>query len=195
MTLRLLFLFIHVVSAMGVFGTLAIEGTLLLRLRRVTATTLRQDALNGFRLFRILGPLTLGPTVMSGMYLERTVWGWRAAWINVALGSLVFAAVVGIATTGLRIVRLQKTNGGSIRKSRDSQGDYGLDPVLWVSFVMRAAIFTGIVFLMTVKPGLNESFIVISMATVGGFLASVAILRAASTEGVTRKELQIAESE
>jgi hypothetical protein len=39
MTLRSLFLFIHVVSAMGVFGTLAIEGALLLRLHRAAGTT------------------------------------------------------------------------------------------------------------------------------------------------------------
>ena len=87
MTLRLLFVFIHVVSAMGVFGTLAIEGALLLRLRRVADTADMLDALNGFRLLRFLAPLSLGLTVMSGMYLVRTVWGWRAAWINVALAS------------------------------------------------------------------------------------------------------------
>jgi hypothetical protein len=38
MTLRLLFVFMHVVSAMGVFGTLAIEGAFLLRLRRAAGT-------------------------------------------------------------------------------------------------------------------------------------------------------------
>ena len=48
MTLRSLFVFIHVVSAMGVLGTLAIEGALLLRLRRVADTAEVLDALNGF---------------------------------------------------------------------------------------------------------------------------------------------------
>ena len=75
MTLRSLFVFIHVVSAMGVFGTLAIEGALLLRLRRVADTADVLDALNGFQLLRVLAPLSLGPTVLSGMYLVRTVWG------------------------------------------------------------------------------------------------------------------------
>ena len=78
MTLRSLFVFIHVVSAMGVFGTLAIEGALLLRLRRAADTADRLDALSGFRLLRVLAPLSLGPTVMSGMYLVRTAWGWHA---------------------------------------------------------------------------------------------------------------------
>ena len=52
MTLRSLFVFIHVVSAMGVFGALAIEGTLLSRLRRADGTADMLDA-------RIVGRRTL----------------------------------------------------------------------------------------------------------------------------------------
>jgi hypothetical protein len=174
MTLRSLFLFIHVVSSMGVFGTLAIEGALLLRLRRAGTTEMR-EALEGFRLLRILAPLSLAPTVMSGMYLVRTVWGWRAAWINVAFASLVLAAMAGVTTTSLRVARLRSADGGPVGRSRRSQGDYRRDPVLSVSFVMRTAIFTGIVFLMTVKPELDESLVVIGVAIVGGILASLAV--------------------
>ena len=120
MTLRSLFVFIHVVSAMGVFGTIAIEGALLLRLRRVADTADMLDALNGFRLLRVLAPLSLGPTVMSGMYLVRTVWGWRAAWINVAFASLVLAVVVGVTTTALRVAPFgsrRRTVSRAARKS------------------------------------------------------------------------------
>jgi hypothetical protein len=153
MTLRSLFLFIHVVSAMGVFGTLAIEGALLLRLHGAAGTTEVREALKGFRLLRVLAPLSAGPMVMSGMYLVRTVWGWHAAWINVGFASLVLAAVAGVTTTVVRVAHLLKGHGSLIAESRSTRGDDGRDPVLWVSFVMRMAIFTGIVFLMTVKPG------------------------------------------
>ena len=189
MTLRSLFVFIHVVSAMGVFGTLAIEGALLLRLRRVADTADMLDALNGFRLLRVLAPLSLGLTVMSGMYLVRTVWGWRAAWINVALASLVLAVVVGVTTTALRVAHIRKADAGG--ESRGLQVSYTRDPILSVSFVMRTAIFTGIVFLMTVKPGLEESLTAIGAATAGGVLASLTILRAAITEKVEGKNRHI----
>ena len=112
MTLRSLFVFIHVVSAMGVFGALAIEGALLLRLRRAADTADMLDALSGFRLLRVLAPLSLGPTVISGMYLVRTVWGWHAAWINVTFASLVLAVVVGVTTTALRVAHLRKADAG-----------------------------------------------------------------------------------
>ena len=128
MTLRSLFVFIHVVSAMGVFGTLAIEGALLLRLRRAADTADRLDALSGFRVLRVLAPLSLGPTVMSGMYLVRTVWGWHAAWINVAFASLVLAVVGGVTTTALRVAHLRSAAGGGLGQSTGQAG-YARDPI------------------------------------------------------------------
>ena len=181
MTLRALFLFIHVVFSMSVFGALAIEWLLLWRLRQATGMRHVQEALRGFRLLRVLAPLSVAPTVLSGMYLVRAVWGWRAAWIDVGFASLVLAAVVGVTTTALRIARLQRRNDGR-------------DPILWVSFVMRTAIFTGIVFLMTVKPGLEESLVGMGTATAGGLVASLAILRAAHVEGLNDTEPHVGDS-
>ena len=188
MTLRSLFVFIHVVSAMGVFGTLAIEGALLLRLRRAADTADRLDALSGFRVLRVLAPLSLGPTVMSGMYLVRTVWGWHAAWINVAFASLVLAVVGGVTTTALRVAHLRSAEGGGLGQSTGQAG-YARDPILSVSFVMRMAIVVGIVFLMTVKPGLEESLAGIGAATAVGVLASLTVSRAAITEKVESNRL------
>jgi hypothetical protein len=188
MTLRSLFVFIHVVSAMGVFGTLAIEGALLLRLRRVADTADMLDALNGFRLLRVLAPLSLGLTVMSGMYLVRTVWGWRAAWIDVAFASLALAVVAGVTTTAVRVAHLRSAVGGGLGQSTGEAG-YARDPILSVSFVMRTAIFTGIVFLMTVKPGLEESLTGIGAATAVGVVASLAVSRAAIIEKVESNRL------
>ncbi len=165
MTLYSLFRFIHVLSAMGVCGALAIEGALLVRLHRAVGTTEMRDALDGFRLFRVLVPVSLAPTVISGMYLMRTAWGTRAAWIDVSVASLVLALVAGVTTTVLRVAHLRRA---------DPAG-YTRDRILWMSFVMRTAIFTGIVFLMTVKPRLEESLVAIGVAAAAGFLASLAV--------------------
>ena len=121
---------------MGVFGTLAIEGALLWRLRRAAGTTEVREALKGFRLLRVLAPLSLGPTVISGMHLVRTVWGWHAAWINVAFASLVLAVVAGVTTTALRVAHLRSAEGGGFGQST-GQASYARDPILSVSFVMR----------------------------------------------------------
>jgi hypothetical protein len=42
------------------------------------------------------------------------------------------------------------------------------DPLLWTSIQTRAAIALGIVFLMTVKPGLGEALLTIGLALVLG---------------------------
>ena len=189
MTLRSLFVFIHVVSAMGVFGTLAIEGAVLLRLRRAADRAGRLDVLSGFRLLRILAPLSLAPTMMSGMYLVRTVWGWHAAWINVAFASLVPAVVVGVTTTALRVAHLRKAHADG--ESRGLQADCRRDPILSVSFVMRTAIFTGIVFLMTVKPGFEESLVGMGAATAVGIFASLAV--AMSKDVPAKRQLNVAD--
>jgi hypothetical protein len=166
MSLRLLFVFVHVLSAMSVSGSLAIEGVMLLRLRRAATALEMRDALHSLRALRLIGPVTLAPTMMSGMYLARTVWGWHTAWIDVALASLVAGLGGGAVATALRVRHLKEPD-----RRND---DYRRDPVLRVSFLMKAATFTGIVFLMTVKPGLELSLAGMIAAAVAGILASIA---------------------
>jgi hypothetical protein len=124
------------------------------------------------------------------MYLVRTVWGWHAAWINVAFASLVLAVVAGVTTTALRVTHLRIAEGGPGQST--GHAGYARDPILSVSFVMRAAIFTGIVFLMAVKPGLEESLAGVGVATAVGVLASLTIFRAATIENVKREKRLVA---
>ena len=179
MTLYTFLKFIHVLSAMAVCGALAIEGAAIARLHRATGPTDLRDALNGFRLLRILMPLTMVPTVISGMYLVRTAWSWRAPWITVALASLVLVLVAGVTTTARSVAHVRKAQ----------QGGHTRDWISWPSFVMRAAIFAGIVFLMTVKPGLRGSLAAIGVAAAGGLLASLGILLRGSTTSILPQSL------
>ena len=98
-----------------------------------------------------------------GLYLTATLWGWRAAWIDVALLGLIVTGAIGAATTGPRIARLQKTLNDDDRR----------DPVLLASFIIRTFMLIGIVFLMTVKPPLEVSLIAMATAGGAGFLAAL----------------------
>jgi hypothetical protein len=181
MMLRSLVLFLHVSGAMGVFGALAIEGIALLQLRRAVNAQHVAAALSGFRSLRRLGGASLAATILSGMYLASTVWGWRAAWIDVAFPSLIVTAIIGATTTGPRIARLQRAAGAAgLNPARVNLDHAGSDRILWMSFAMRGAILLGIVFLMTVKPDLEESLIVIATAIVTGALAALAGLPTAA---------------
>jgi hypothetical protein len=160
---RTVLVFVHVTSAIGIFAALAIEGAMLLQVRRSLDSAQLRAALTGFRLVpRVAIPGLLG-TILSGLYLTATVWGWRAVWIDAAFLGLIATAAIGAVTTGPRIARLQTTLNGDDRR----------DPLLLASFIMRTSILIGIVFLMTVKPPLEASVLAVTTAGGVGFLAAL----------------------
>jgi uncharacterized membrane protein len=160
---RTVLVFIHVTSAIGVCAALAIEGAVLLQIRRTLDSAQLRVALMGFRLVPRVAIPSLLATILSGLYLTATVWGWRAAWIDVAFLGLIVTAAIGATTTGPRIARLQTTLNGDDRR----------DPFLSASFLMRTSILIGIVFLMTVKPPLEGSLIAMTAAVGAGLLAAL----------------------
>ncbi len=170
---RIVLVFVHVTSAMGIFAALAIEGAMLLQIRRSLDTTQLRAALTGFRLVPRVALPSLVFTLLSGLYLTTTVWGWTAAWIEVAFPTLIVIAVIGAITTRPRIARLQ--NALNVDKRHD--------PLLSASFVMRASLLIGIVFLMTVKPPLESSLIAMATATGAGLLAALACFGRRTSHG------------
>jgi len=167
---RTALVFIHVTGAIGVFAALAIEGAVLLQIRQSADSAQRRSVVTAFRLVPRVAIPSLLVTILSGLYLTATVWGWRAAWIDVALLGLIATAAIGAATTGPRIARLQTTL---------DEHD-GRDPVLSASFLIRTSILVGIVFQMTVKPPLGVSVIAMAAAAGAGLLAALPCLGRAS---------------
>lgn len=163
--LRVVLLFIHVTGALGIFAALAIEGAVLLLIRRATDAPQLRAALNTYGLVPRVGMPSFLVTLTSGLYLTASVWGWRVAWIDVAFLALIATAVIGAALTRRSIARLETT------LVRDDTHD----SILWASFIMRTFMLIGIVFLMTVKPPLNAS--VIAMATAAGLGVLAALPR------------------
>jgi len=154
--LRLLVVFVHVCAAMGIFGAAAIEGASILQLNRPGGIPI---TLQGLGLSRRLGSLSFALLLLSGIYLTQTVWGWETAWISVSMSSLFVIVAIG-ATVSRRAV-------GRLRGARDVTGAYD---ALIRSFLLRAVLLLGIVFLMTVKPPLKESLTVMGAAAGAGFL-------------------------
>jgi hypothetical protein len=169
-------MFVHLIAAMAMFATLGIEGAAHLHLRRSTDCATALAALNGFGWTQRLGPIGLVTTVLSGIYLAGPGWTGRVPWIGVTYVSLALVAVIGAMTIGRRIPRLRTALSnddlGGARRQQQA-------PVLWISFVVRAAILAGVVFLMTMKPGFTESCIAILAAAAGGVVTGLPALRRA----------------
>jgi uncharacterized membrane protein len=172
---RLLAEFVHIVSAMGVFCALGIEGVALYQDRRAGDATHAEVASSGFRAAHRIAPLAGAATVVSGAYLTQTVWGWHAAWITISLACVIVVATISATTAARQLSEMHE------RRRRD---DLYVSP----SITTRAGLLIGILFLMTVKPPFNVSVIAVAIAAAPGVVLGVRRLaRKSSTHMYWRK--------
>jgi len=158
-------LFLHIVGALGLFVALALEWTSLLLLRRATTTEQVRERMRLASGVRGVSGASLATLLVSGLYLTATVWG-GVAWIGVALGAMVLMALLGAVLSGPRMAAIgQAVAHGSLAPVPD--------PLLWVSIQIRLAVALGIVFLMTFKPSLVGSLLIIAVAAVLGLIAAL----------------------
>ncbi len=159
--------FLHIVGAIGFFITLALEWIGLAQMR--TARTLDQvrEWMDLPRRMRGAGMVSILVLLAAGIYMAVIAWG-LATWIAVALAAIVLSIALSAALTGPRMAAVEKALAEEQGSMSPSFQSLLHDPRLWVSIQTRVAIGLGIVFLMTVKPGLVGSILVIGIAAVLG---------------------------
>jgi hypothetical protein len=164
-------LFIHVVGAILLFATLTLEGIAIRLLRQ--AATAREGASSSamLRLNRVLGPLSGLGVLVPGLYMTATSWGW-VPWIAVALAAWALIAALG-AVNGFRILALQRRLGRESGPISSPLGDRIRHPLFVASWSTRAGIALGVVFLMTVKPGLLGALVTVLVAAAAGLAVSL----------------------
>jgi hypothetical protein len=165
-------LFLHIVGALGLFIALGLEWTSLWYLRRATTAEQVNQWLLVFALLRRIYPISWATILLPGFYMTATVWS-RAAWIGIALAAIILIVVLGMALTGRRMAAI----GPAVAAERGSLSptlrQRLRDPLLWASIQTRVAIALGIVFLMTVKPGLGGALLTIGLAVVLGIASAL----------------------
>ena len=164
-------LFLHILGAFGLIAAITLEAIGLRGLRRAVRS---EDARMWLGISRglvlRLAPASLALILVTGLYMTATTWGPRG-WILVALASLVLLAVVGALGTGIRMARIGPAVGRASGPLSDELKARLRDPLLVTSIRTRLALVLGIVFLMTVKPSVVASLVVIAIAGVIGVLA------------------------
>src|SRR5579863_7156292 len=107
MTMYSAVLFVHVVSAMGIFAALSLEAVGLFRLRKATSAS---EARLWLEFAPGLPALTIASFVfmlLSGIFIATQSSEWMLAWLRVALGALLLIAPLG-AITGRRMRAIRK---------------------------------------------------------------------------------------
>ncbi len=176
-------LFVHVSGAIGYFIGTGIWLFGLAGLRRAQRVEQVRSLTN---LVGMTGPL-LGISLLfilaAGLYLAITAWSLQTGWIAVALITLVLMAPFGTAIIEPRrraLSRLAKeAPDGPLPESLERRTH---DPVLGTALQTLAALLLGIVFLMTTKPSLSGSLIVMAVALVLGLASGLFIFRPVRTE-------------
>ncbi|MCI0712248.1 MAG: hypothetical protein L0154_18990 [Chloroflexi bacterium] len=168
-------LFLHIAGALGFFAALGLEWISLRQLRR--ATTVEQVR-EWIRLPGEMARPSMVPMLMllvAGIYMMATVWG-GVAWIIVTLGAFVPMMFLGMGITARRMAAIKRTletERGSLSPTLHQMLHH---PLLWLALQTRVTMALGIVFLMTVKPDLMGSLLVMVVATAAGIIMSVPAL-------------------
>jgi hypothetical protein len=179
MNIYTIVLFFHVSGAIGYFVGIGAWLFILVGLRRA----LHVEEVRGLvNLIGLSGPFTgisLLLILITGFYMALTAWSLQTGWIAIALISLVLMTPIGAALIEPRrraIARLtREAPDGPLPQSLEQRTH---DPVLLTAQQTVAALLLGIVFLMTNKPALTGSIIVMVVALLLGVASGLLVSRA-----------------
>jgi predicted integral membrane protein DUF2269 len=184
MSLYPIALFLHVSGAIGYFVAM---GTWLFGLASMRRAQRVEQVRSIVQLVGLSGPL-FGISVLllftAGFYMALTAWSLLTGWIVVGLISLVLLASIGTAFLEPRrrvIDRLTRMAPDGPLPEKLERSIH--DPVLLTAPQTLTALLLGVVFLMTTKPSLAGSIIVMAVALVLGLAWGLLIARRGAHPG------------
>jgi predicted integral membrane protein DUF2269 len=187
MTIYSLALFAHLLGVLGLFIGMGLQWTAALRLRRArTVAQVREwggVAQGVERLGPVSGALILG----AGVYMALSAWNLMTPWIVVSLAAMALMLALGMGVTTRRLRAIQRT--ASVVQAPADGIPAGLwrqihDPVVWIATLLAASTAVGVVFLMTTKPGLGGSLLVMGVALVlGGLIGGLSAKPGQGSQG------------
>ncbi len=168
-------LFAHLVGVLGLFITIGVQWTCTLSLRRAQTVTQVREWTSLVRGLSKLGPASGLLLLVAGMYMTATAWNMNTPWIIVSCFTLLFLMALGLGVTlrQLRAIRRAAATVeaavGSIPPAVQRQIDA---PLLWTSAQVMGSTALGVVLLMTTKPDLAASLLVLAAALILGVVSA-----------------------
>jgi hypothetical protein len=170
MSLYALALFSHVVGALLLFITLALDGLGLRGLRQATTGTQVSQWAGVTGLTRVTGPLSALAIAVPGLYMATSAWSFNGWIVAGTAGWLLVAALS--AFSGARLARTVRT--ATEHEALPPWVRAGLrDPFLVSSWLARAGLAVGVVFTMTVMPPAAWAWLTIALPAAAGLPASL----------------------
>ena len=201
-------LFAHIVGVLILFIAMALQWLITLRLRGADSIAqVRQWSgltKGANRLAPVSGVLILG----AGIYMTAIAWSMLTTWVDVSIVAMGIMMIFSMGVVGRRLKAIERAAAEATPYDQGAQ-DTALsvtdtlpevlrarldDSALWVSMQVTVAVALGIVFLMTNKPSLADSLVVVIAsvalgAVVGGITARRQQPTHTSAIGVERAHL------
>ncbi|HYG67546.1 MAG TPA: hypothetical protein VD838_07800 [Anaeromyxobacteraceae bacterium] len=184
MNLYTVLVFLHVLGGVGVFVAMAVESIAFGRLRDARTVVDAHAALRSLGVNARLGPASMLTTVGTGIWMGAVGWS-HQAWMPTALGTVVVMGLLGGTVTARRLKRVRAALAAESGDALSDEIQLLLaSPVLDASLLVRIALGVGILALMTAKPALAGSLVMIGAAAAAGVVATgvLAPLRARRVE-------------
>lgn len=162
-------LFIHVMSAIGLFVGLTLEGFVSIRIGQSADTEQIRFFTRAFDRLRWIFIPSFAGILFGGLYLGHR-YGGGTFWIPAALVATLGIMIIGGLMTGRPMAKLKKATVNR-EIAFDALSTQAKSWQLAFSYGMRAGLALGIVFLMTAKPDVWPS----TFALVAGCTAGLAI--------------------
>lgn len=173
MTLYSFVLFVHVVSAIGLFVGLALEGFVSLRIRCAQDVRQMQFFARAFDRLRWIFIPAFAGILIGGLYLA-SYHGRGTFWIPAALIATLAIMLVGGLITGRKLNQLKRAFAKP-DETFQTLSVRAKGRLLTVSYGLRLGIALGIVFLMTAKPDLWPSVYALIVGCGAGLFVAAAI--------------------
>ncbi len=179
MSIYNLVLFVHVIGAIGYCLGIGMWLFVLAGLRRAQRV---EQVRSLIRLNDLSGPFSGISALLllgAGLYLALAAWSLLTSWILVALISLLLmvptsAALIAPRRSAIVKQLAREAPGGELSRALERHID---DPVLATVCTTVAALLLGLIFLMTTKPDLVGSLIVMVVALLLGLATGVLVSR------------------
>ena len=184
-------LFLHLLGVLCLMGGHTLVHASLEVMRRAqTVERIRDWAALAAGLDKYMPAFTL-MIVLPGLYMAWTAWGWKTAWIDSSLALFGLLMILGPTMLGRRFAALNRAvKAAPAGKIPESLATQIADRRLWTVENTFTSLLLSILFLMTVKPNLLGTVVVLSIGLVVGLLSTIGMPRLASSVALSASQQQ-----
>lgn len=168
--------FVHIVGALGMFVTLGVEWLSLWNMRHAASNTQVREWLRITRGVQRLGGPSMVALLISGIYMM-AVARMYMSWLIVSFVALILLGVLAAMLTGRYMKTIRQSTDMDTEPISPSLSQSLRQPILWIVMQTRVAVTLGVVFLMTAKPDLIGSLLILGIAAILGIVLALLTLR------------------